>query len=76
MSWTYNDNTYVVLKRCQWWSIMDEEKIDISEGDEIGSFAANNIIIRNQSELDVVQELDGNEYIQAMINLGYIKLKE
>jgi len=74
MSLSYNDNTYEVLKRCKWNDMIFEEHKSVEPGDSLGSFAVNNIIITKQSEVDQVIELDGDDYIDMMVSLGYVKV--
>lgn len=74
MGYGFNDNTYTVLKRCEYRDVFLQVNCQLNRGEDVGSAIANAIIVTD-SDRAAVRGLEGNPYIDKVIELGYIELK-
>jgi len=74
MSSGFNNNTYVTLKKIKYRDVYSRVTCDLSSDIEIGSSIANSIIV-DVRDREEVYGLEGQDYINQMVELKYIKLK-
>lgn len=72
MSYGFNNNTYKVIKRVKFRDVFERQSCQLEVDEEIGSAIANAIIVTEEERSEVVG-LEGNPYIDKMVELGYIE---
>ena len=73
MSYGFNSNSYQVLKTCKYRDVFRKKSIELSIGDIVGSAIANAIIV-TETEQESTYDLEGQAYIDKMVELRYIDL--
>lgn len=69
----FNSNTYKVLRRVCYREVFKRASIQLEIDDPIGSSIANAIIVE-KADRDLTYGLEGQSYIDKMVELGYIAL--
>lgn len=73
MAYGFNDNTYKVLRPVQYREVFKKESIDLPSGELIGSAIANAIIV-DEEDQEATFDLEGQSYIDKMVELKYVEL--
>lgn len=69
----FNSNTYRVLKSGCWRDVFERRNKNLKKDELIGSAIANAIIVE-KADREEVYGLEGQSYIDKMVELGYIAL--
>ena len=75
MSYGFNSNTYEVIRGTEYREVFRKESIQLNSGDLIGSAIANAIIV-DEEDQEATFNLEGQDYIDKMVELKYISLVE
>lgn len=75
MSYGFNDNTYEVIRGTAYREVFRKESVQLNSGDLIGSAIANAIIV-DEEDQESTFNLEGQDYIDKMVELKYISLVE
>ncbi len=73
MSYGFNNNTYEVLRSTAYRDVFNRKSINLSAGDQVGSAIVNAIIVDKEDQ-EATYDLEGQNYIDLMVSLSYVKL--
>ena len=74
MPYGFNDNTYTTLRSLLYRDVFRRCTVHVPPGTDLGS-ALTNAIIVDEADRPEVQGLEGDPYIDKMIELKYVELK-
>ena len=73
MSYGFNNNTYEVLRAVEYRDVFRKRSTQLSAGQQIGSALVNAIIV-DEEDQESTYDLEGQSYIDKMVELNYVKI--
>lgn len=73
MGYGFNNNTYEVLRPTAYREVFKKKSIALAAGDQIGSAIVNAIIVDTEDQ-EATYDLEGQSYIDKMVELSYVKI--
>lgn len=73
MSYGFNNNIYEVVNATEYRDVFAKKTIQLSKGQCVGSAIVNAIIVI-EADREATQNLEGQSYIDQMVELNYVKL--